>query len=134
MDGNIEILYSGNWFCSSGHLYQTSHMVTIPLTIPPINLFNGCSNLASAFPLCISTMAHSIMHFHSSSTQHVVVLDTDILVILNYYSYFPNIWPIYNHCMANIWSMYNQHTIHMWSTYNQHTTCKSQDMTHIQST
>jgi hypothetical protein len=41
-------------------------MATFPLTIPPNNLFGGC--------LCISTI-----HFHSSSMQHVVVLDVDIL-------------------------------------------------------
>jgi hypothetical protein len=103
------------------------HVATIPLGNPPNNLFNGCLNLANAFPLCISTM-----HFHSSST-HVVVLEIDILIILNYYcyyyySYFPIIWPIYNHCMVNIQHekvnirhICNQHTIHIQSTYGWNT-------------
>jgi hypothetical protein len=103
------------------------HVATIPLGNPPNNLVNGCLNLANAFPLSISTM-----HFHSSST-HVVVLEIDILIILNYYcyyyySYFPIIWPIYNHCMVNIQhekvnirhmqSTYDSYTVNIWLKYN----------------
>jgi len=65
-------------------------MATFPLTISPNNLLGGC--------LCISTT-----HFHSSSMQHVVVLDVDILFTKLLLFFFLK--------------TYNLYTIIVWSTY-----------------